>query len=319
MASMTAPNPSPAQPAARGASVVIPIINAAELLPALLDRLAAQEPAPPAEVILVDSGSADNPRAIASQRAHVRVIPIDKFSHGRSRNLGVQAAAGEFVVLMTQDALPRDNQWLAALLAPLADPAVAAVFSRQVPRADAPPTEQFFLNYHFPPGAPRRWQADARAAPAFGRTVFFSNVSAAIRRDCLLQHPFDEALIMSEDQQLARDLLAAGHAIVYQPASAVIHSHRYSLGMAFRRYFDSVYSLTAIFPEHDMRASASLGLSYLRQEAGFILRRHPWYLPYYLLYTAAKTAGTIAGHYADRLPRRLTRLCSLHRYHWDVS
>lgn len=318
MAPMTATQQTDGPPAVRGASVVIPIINAAAQLPALLDRLESQQPVPPAEIILVDSGSTDNPQALANQRARVRIIPIEKFSHGRSRNLGAQAAAAEFVVLMTQDALPRDNRWLAALLAPLADPSVAAVFSRQVPRADAPPTEQFFLNYHFPPGAPRRWQADARAAPAFGRTVFFSNVSAAVRRGCLLKHPFDESLIMSEDQQLARDLLAAGYAIVYQPSSAVIHSHRYSLGMAFRRYFDSVYSLTAIFPKHDMRASASLGLTYLRQEAAFILRRHPWHLPYYLLYTAAKTAGTIAGHYADRLPRRLTRLCSLHRYHWDV-
>ncbi len=308
----------PAMPAAPAVSVVIPIINAAPYLPALLDRLAAQQPAPPAEIILVDSGSTDDSRAIASARANVRIVPIENFSHGRARNLGIQTAGGDIVVLLTQDALPQDNQWLAALLAPLADPAVAAVFSRQVPRPDAPPTENFFLNYHFPPGAPRRWQADAQTAPAFGRTVFFSNVSAAIRRSCLPAHPFDETLIMSEDQQLARDLLAAGHAIVYQPASVVVHSHRYSLNLAFRRYFDSVYSLTQIFPEHDMQASASLGLRYLRQETWFIIRRHPWYLPYYILYTMAKTAGTIAGHYAGRMPRKLARFCSLHRYHWDT-
>ncbi|MGI6087956.1 MAG: glycosyltransferase family 2 protein [Kiritimatiellia bacterium] len=307
----------PHPPTANSASVIIPIINAATLLPDLLDRLESQQPAPPAEIILVDSGSTDNPQEIVKQHERARIIPIEKFSHGRSRNLGAQAASGEFVVLMTQDALPHDNQWLAALLAPLADPAVAAAFSRQIPRADAPPTEKFFLNYHFPPGAQRRQQAGDNATPAFARTVFFSNVSAVIRRECLLQHPFDETLIMSEDQQVARDLLAAGYAIVYEPASAVIHSHRYSLNIAFRRYFDSVYSLTKIFPQHDMHASASLGLSYLRKEVGFILRRYPWYLPYYLLYTIAKTGGTIAGHYAERLPRRLTRLCSLHRYHWD--
>ncbi|MCA1810368.1 MAG: hypothetical protein LC725_13135, partial [Lentisphaerae bacterium] len=97
----------------------------------------------------------------------------------------------------------------------------------------------------------------------------------------------------------------------------VLHSHTYSLWTAFRRYFDSVYSLTVIFPRHDMRASAVLGLRYLLRESWFIIWRYPWYFPYYVLYTMAKAAGTIVGHYAERLPRRVTRLCSLHRYHWD--
>jgi len=147
--------------------------------------------------------------------------------------------------------------------------------------------------------------------------VFFSNVSAAIRRDVLLRHPFDETIIMSEDQQLARDLLAAGLAVAYQPQSVVIHSHRYSLGTAFRRYFDSVYSLRQIFPAHDLRASAALGRRYVRQEARYIACRHPALLPYYALYTLSKTAGALAGHVAERLPRRLARFFSLHRYYWD--
>lgn len=307
---------TPARAASHAVSVVVPILNAAGYLPELLSRIAAQEPTPPMETILVDSGSTDNPAAIIAEYPEVRLIDIADFSHGRARNLGARSARGDIVVLMTQDALPHDNHWLTAMLTPFDDPAVAAVFSRQIPRDDAPPTEKFFLNYHFPPGKPRRWPADAGAAPAFGRTVFFSNVSSAVRRTHLLSQPFDETLIMSEDQQLARDLLSAGHAIVYQPDSVVIHSHRYTLRLAFRRYFDSVYSLTLIFPEHDMNASASLGIEYLCREARFIARHHPFYLPYYTLYTLAKTAGTIAGHYAERMPRRLARCCSLHRYHW---
>ena len=207
-------------------SVVIPVLNAAGTLPALLEALAAQHPSPPDEIVLVDSLSTDDTRRIALAQTHVRVVPLERFSHGRARNLGAREATGAIIVLMTQDALPADHHWLAALLAPLADPQVAAVYSRQVPRPDAPPTEKFFLAYHFPPCPPLR-----RVRPA-GRSltladVFFSNVSAAVRREVLLRYPFDEALIMSEDQQFARDLILAGYTIVYKPSSVVVHSHRY--------------------------------------------------------------------------------------------
>jgi rhamnosyltransferase len=71
-----------------------------------------------------------------------------------------------------------------------------------------------------------------------------------------------------------------------------------------------------IFPRHGLDTSASMGLEYLAKEAGHIARHHPLTLPRYVLYTAMKTLGTIAGHFAERLPRRLARQLSLHRYHW---
>ena len=92
-------------------SVVIPVLNAAGSLPALLEALAAQHPSPPDEIVLVDSLSTDDTRRIALAHTHVRVLPLARFSHGRARNLGAREATGEIVVLMTQDALPADRRW----------------------------------------------------------------------------------------------------------------------------------------------------------------------------------------------------------------
>lgn len=299
-------------------SVVIPVLNAAQTLAAQLEAIMNQRPAPPDEIILVDSLSTDATRRIGLSHPRVRVVPIARFSHGRARNLGAREAGGDMVVMMTQDAMPADDSWLAALLAPLADPRVAAVYSRQVPRKEAPPTEQFFLQYHFPPGPSVRRSRPPDRALTFP-DVFFSNVSSAARRSLLLRYPFDEALIMSEDQQFARDLLNAGWTVVYQPESAVVHSHCYSLATAFRRYFDSVYSLTLIFPTQDLRLSAAMGRRYLRSEMAYILRRHPFYFPYYCLYNLSKGAGAFLGHFASCLPRRMARAFSLHRYHWNPA
>jgi rhamnosyltransferase len=301
----------------RRVSVVIPVLDAASWLPALFDALQAQTPVPPDEIILVDSGSTDDTRRLAQARSGVRVISLADFSHGRSRNLGAREASGAFVVFLSQDATPADARWLAELLAPFEDPRVAAVCSRQVPRPDAPPTERFFLGYHFPAGTPVRREKGGKSRLGLA-DVFFSNVSAAVRRDLLLRFPFDEELIMSEDQQLSRDLLDAGFAVVYQPTSVVLHSHRYTLFLAFRRYFDSVYSLTRIFPDHDLKASAAMGRRYLRRELAYMIRHHPFYLPYYVCYLGAKTLGALAAHHADRLPLAWRRRCSLHRYYWKA-
>lgn len=297
-------------------SVVIPVLNAEAYLERLLTAIFSQKPAAPGEVVLVDSMSKDRTRAIAATFANVRVVPVEKFTHGGARNLGAREAKGDIVVLMTQDALPRDETWLARLLEPFADPKVAATYSRQVPYPDANPMERYFLFTHFPPGdAVRRERRDGEHGLG---DVFFSNVAAALRRDLLLRFPFDETIIMSEDQQVSRDLLKAGYAVVYQPESIVTHSHNYSLSVCFRRYFDSVYSLTQIFPKHDMGESASMGFSYLFREMGHMVRHHPAWLPYYLCYTAAKAAGTLMGHFAGKMPRAWARRMSLHRYYWDT-
>lgn len=307
---------TPEKSAFPSVSVVIPTLNAAPFLPRLLESIFSQAPAAPQEVVLVDSLSTDATASIAAADPRVRLVPIPDFTHGRARNLGAREARGEIVVLMTQDAVPADRAWLAALLAPFEDPQVVAAYSRQVPHADANPMERFFLLKRFPPGPPVRRAAPPGTPLAF-EDVFFSNVSAAIRRDALLAHPFDEELIMSEDQQFSRDVIAAGHAVVYQPDSVVRHSHNYSLATCFRRYFDSVYSLTLIFPRHRLGRTASMGAGYLAQEVGYMARRHARWLPYYGLYSLAKIGGSLAAHVTDWLPTRLVRAISLHRYHWD--
>lgn len=297
-------------------SIVIPVLNAEPYVRLLMDAILAQEAAAAEEVIFIDSNSRDRTRRIAEEYKTSRVISIDDFSHGRARNMGVSVAGGEFTVFLSQDALPADSHWLANLVASFKDEQVAAAYSRQIPNPDANPMEKFFLATRFP---------EERALHRRNRCgkelvledVFFSNVSSAVRTSVAREFPMDEDLIMSEDQKLSSDLIAAGYTVVYQPTSVVYHSHNYSLKTVFQRYFDSVYSLTQIFGSHDIATSAAMGLSYLTRETAYMLRNHPRWLPYYLCYVAAKSGGTLAGHFADHLPLSLTKRLSMHSYHWD--
>lgn len=302
----------------RSVSIIIPTLNAELYLPSLFEALDIQTCAF-REIILIDSWSTDKTREIAQQREKVRVYTINEFSHGGARNMGVHYATGDLIVLMTQDAQPLNEYWLENLLKPLEDEQVAAVFSRQIARDNASPMERFFLETHFPPGAPARMKISETGEARFQQEVFLSNVSAAMRKEILLEYPFDENLIMSEDQQFARDVLNAGYVVVYEPNSAVIHSHKYTLSLVFKRYFDSVYSLRGLFDDHDIRASASIGAKYIFKEWAFIIRFHPFWLPYYFLYNTTKACATVLAHCAEHLPARLLQKMSMHKYYWRKS
>lgn len=299
-------------------SIVIPTLNAARYLKSLLRKIAEQSGPFCIEVIIVDSSSDDDTASIARSFPFVRFINIPRaeFTHGRGRNLGVSHAQGKYVAFLSQDALPQDESWLTELLRPLIDdPSIAGAFSRQVPYAAASPMERFFLKSCFPDSGQRIRKAQEDSKLSL-QDVFYSNVSSAARRTILQRFPFDEQLIMSEDQAFARDLLRAGYATAYQPGSVVVHSHQYSHWRLFQRYFDSAYSLRCIFGQN-WTETVNMGKSILREEMSYMLKHHPMHLPRYLCYLAAKITGTAAGLNAHKLPYFLKKNLSLHRGYWD--
>ena len=79
------------------------------------------------EVIVVNGPSVDRTdEMLASFRDRVRLATCDVASLGRSRNIGVEIAAGEIVAFIDDDAIPRAD-WLEKLVAPYRDLSVAAV------------------------------------------------------------------------------------------------------------------------------------------------------------------------------------------------
>ena len=99
-------------------SIVIPVKNGDYWLEHTLTALLNQELDKPFEVIVIDSGSTDSSLDIIRKHpVHLIQIQPETFNHGTTRNIGVQAAKGEYVVMTVQDARPVDNQWLKHLLA----------------------------------------------------------------------------------------------------------------------------------------------------------------------------------------------------------
>ena len=238
-----------------------------------LEAIARQQVEEDVEVVVVDSGSSDGSVERARRLgARVHEILPQEFSHGGARNLGAELAAGDVVVFTSQDAYAADENWLAALVAPLRERGdVAGVYGRQLPHASAIPSERYFLDFLYGP-KPRTQRLTGPDRLSFEATLF-SNVNSAVPRAVLERYPLAADVIMSEDQEWSRRVLEAGLVIVYEPRAAVRHSHAYTIAGAFRRFFDSGVSADRAY----VNESPPPGSRYVRPVLGMHRARSSGY------------------------------------------
>jgi rhamnosyltransferase len=235
-------------------SVLLLTRNGRATLPRVLASIRSQSAPFQVEIVAVDSGSDDGTRELLAGGADrlVEVEP-DRFNHGMTRNLGVEACRGELVVLLVQDAEPASTEWLARLAAPLASEdavpgapgrrSLAGTYGRQIPRADASGVVRAYLDrYAACSPVPRRQTVAGREAydglpPAARLDVCtFDNVCSCISREVWKRHPFRPAAI-AEDLAWAREVLLEGYDLAYVPDAAVVHSHDRPASYELRRTY----------------------------------------------------------------------------------
>lgn len=226
-------------------SVVVPTFNAGPGFEELLRRLRAQDGDFESEVLVVDSGSTDGTVELARRYgAAVHGIEKAEFNHGATRNLGISLAGGEYVALIVQDALPLDERWLAAMVENLErDDLVAGVYGRQVPRPESSALARVVVDNQSTAHPVRREQFAGSPEgyleiPAAERRSLatFDNVSSCLRRSVWELVPFEET-DFGEDLRWGEMVISRGYRLVYEPRSAVFHSHERGVAYDLRRNY----------------------------------------------------------------------------------
>ncbi len=224
-------------------SILLLTWNGASHLERLLPALADQRLEGGVELLAVDSDSDDGTRELLERAgARVRRIEHAAFRHGPTRNLCAQGARGEFLVYLSQDALPEGERFLEELLSAFEDPRVAGACARILPHPDDDPLAARTVLSLPEAGAEPLARELRGSSPTEELDISsgvehlrFNNVASAIRARVLRELPFPD-VDFGEDCAWAEQALAAGHRLRFCPASVARHAHAYTSREAFRRY-----------------------------------------------------------------------------------
>ena len=171
-------------------TLLVPTWNAGIEFPEILRSMQNQRLDRGFEILVIDSGSTDGTaQFLRKEPVRLIEIPNSEFNHGLTRDRGIRGARGEIVVLAAQDARPADDQWMQRLIDCFADPQVAGVYSRQIPRPDANPFIRDRLQRWGATSTAPRVQSVANEADFNALLPFekiaqaaFDNVSSSVRR-----------------------------------------------------------------------------------------------------------------------------------------
>ncbi len=299
-------------------TIIIPTRNAAPWLDRLLAMLARQSLAA-SEILIIDSSSTDATPEIA-QRHGTRLvrIPAAEFDHGTTRSMAAEMAHSDLLLYMTQDAIPADEWAVERLIRGLiADERIGAAYGRQLPAADATVFGAHLRLFNYPDrSAVRCWKDRKR----YGfRTIFISNSFAAYRKEILAAHGyFPDRQLFGEDTCTVAKFLQNGYCVAYVADACVYHSHNYTVGQDFRRYFDiGVFHACHQDLLDTFGSPGGAGRKYVRSEIALVLARKKWHLlPECILRNLGKWVAYNLGRRFRRLPRRLAVLLSMHRAWW---
>ena len=203
-------------------SVVVCTFNGQRTIRETLDRLLELH-YPDFEIIVVNDGSTDSTERILQRYVDgVRVISTENLGLSSARNTGLEAATGDIVAYLDDDAYP-DPEWLHYLALAFEDESVSAVGGP-----------------NFPPSGDGLVADCVAAAPGNPTHVLLTDRDAehipgcnmAFRKTALASiGGFDTRFrIAGDDVDVCWRLQESGHRIGFHPAAVVWHHRRRTLG-----------------------------------------------------------------------------------------
>lgn len=205
------------------------------------------------DLVLVDSGSTDGTQQIAEELGfRVVNLPKEKFTYGRSLNVGFDNIRADIVVSLSAHVFPKRTDFLEHLTKQFVDPKTGMVYGRQIGDLYSSYSERRLMFDWFPPE-----QKNISDSIAFS-----NNANSATRKIVWEQYKFDESVPGLEDVEFANRILRDGHLTAYSPEAVIVHLHRQNFKKVVDRYRKEAFALRSFLPNARLAAHESIYLAY---------------------------------------------------------
>lgn len=256
-------------------------------------------------------------KEFSKENVEVYHVLREEFDHGNTRNEGISHSDAEYILLMTQDAVPGDEYLVEKLYKAFQNPKVAVSYARQLPKKDCREAEKFTRSFNYPENSSLKSQKDIDKLGI--KTYFCSNVCAMYRREIYDKFGgFTKKTIFNEDMIFAGTVVKSGYYIAYEADAIVVHSHNYGNMEQLRRNFDLGVSQKEHPEIFDGIKSESEGIRLVKKTAAHLWKNKckMQILPM-IVQSGFKYIGYKLGKNYTKLSKRVVLKCSMNKSYWQ--
>ena len=297
---------------------VIPVYRPGKEFEILLEKLNSQS-YPLSKIILMNTGEAPWKERIEEKypKCEVHLLKKEEFDHGGTRHLATTFSNADYLLLMTQDAMPKDDKLVEKLVEAFTwDEDIKAVYGRQLPNATCREIEKYTRSFNYPENSRVKSKKDLEELGI--KTFFCSNVCAMYEKETYdRQGGFIRRTIFNEDMIYAGGLIKKGYKIAYAAEAQVIHSHNYNAVEQFHRNFDLAVSQVDNPQIFEGIKSEKEGIRLVLGTAKHLLKVKKTWLLFPLVTTSAgKILGYKFGQNYRRLSDDFILKCTMNPSYW---
>ncbi|WP_026835920.1 glycosyltransferase [Eubacterium xylanophilum] len=302
--------------------VIIPVYKPDGKLEKLIDRLNNQSVTPGKIIFMqtmLDDEENDRVKSILVKANNSEIHPVEAidFDHGGTRNKGASLSSADYMLFMTQDAVPVDNYLVEKLLASFEkDSEVAVAYGRQIAGDDVGVIENYTREFNYPDRSIIKSAEDIETLGI--KTFFCSNVCAMYKKAIYEQlGGFVTQTIFNEDMIMAASVIDNGFKIAYAADAVVVHAHKYTYRQQLSRNFDMAVSQEQYHEIFDRVKSESEGIKLVKDTSGYLVRTGRWYMvPDLIMQSGFKFIGYKLGRKYEKLPRKIVQKISMNKRYW---
>ena len=298
--------------------VIIPVYRPGKEFEKLLEKLSKQS-FPVNRIILMNTG--EKPWMENAEEKYplceIHFLKKEDYDHGGTRHLGTTFSNADYLLFMTQDAVPQDEKLVECLVKSFEkDPLIKAAYARQLPNEECREIETYTRSFNYPETSRVKSLEDLNTLGI--KTFFCSNVCAMYEKktyDGL--GGFIRRTIFNEDMIYAGGLVKNGYKIAYAAEAKVIHSHNYNAKEQFHRNFDLAVSQTDHPEVFAGIRSEKEGIRLVLNTAKHLWKvKKPWLLFPLVTTSAGKILGYKFGQNYHRLSEHFILKCTMNPSYW---